>query len=174
MFGNSRRNEAPFLYRKPILDEKATDLIYDGGTFADEALTDTMCRLKIQLLVGAYGHEAYRRAAHGLGDGRSIIEVVLLCAQVGLDEFWRHQPYIMTQALKGTGKVLRTWTRLHTDQASRKVGNELHELAAVELVSDDRLAHLVASDQMKPGLTDIDPERLDLHDALSDIGLWGA
>jgi hypothetical protein len=66
-----------------------------------------------------------------LGNRLGIVEVVLLQStllrlQIGFDELRGDQPHVLAIALEGAGQVPGSGAGLHTDQARRQVGHELH------------------------------------------------
>ena len=78
-------------------EQKGTNLIDDGGALTDEAFTDAMQRLEVQLVARLDGDELHRRALHGLGDRFGVIEIILLSLCIRTDILRGHQPRVVAE-----------------------------------------------------------------------------
>jgi hypothetical protein len=95
-------------------------LVYDSGALADQAIADAMDGLQIQLVVG-FGHDkAHGWPRHSFCDCRSVIEVVLLPFDIRLYESRRDQTNLVSVALKGARKMLRSRAGFHSNEARSK------------------------------------------------------
>jgi hypothetical protein len=59
------------------------DLIDDAGTLTDQAITDTMQRLQVELIGGLGRDRLHGRALDSFADGFRISEVILLSLRIG-------------------------------------------------------------------------------------------
>src|SRR3954447_26412104 len=79
-----RRKRRPWRTAMPALEQEGPDLIDDGGALADQARTNPMQRLQIELVDTLGGHESHGGTLHRLGYGFGVAEVVLLALEEGL------------------------------------------------------------------------------------------
>jgi len=74
-------------------------------------------------------------------------------------------------ALEYTDQVLRTRTCLHANASDWQIRNELNELPTIEFVLCNGLARAIATNEMEPGLSNIDAEVL-ISMEFSRLGGW--
>jgi hypothetical protein len=69
----------------------------------------------------------------------------------------------MPVPLEGASQVLRPWASLHAEKTRWQIGDEPHQLTAVEPVVRDGLSCLIAADKVEPALADVETNRFDVH-----------
>jgi hypothetical protein len=78
--------------------------------------------LQVQLIVGLYRNEAYRRSLHSFSDRICISEVVFVTLAEGLGISWRYLSHIMTERKQQRGRVRRGNGGLSADTRKDKIG----------------------------------------------------
>lgn len=106
------------------------------------------------------------------GDCFSVVEVVLVGLQIGLNKLCRDDPDNVSGALESPPPELRAWTRLDSDNARCQGRNKLGELAAAELLPVDRFATFIHGDNVEPVLAKVDADNVDLLLSHGGALLW--
>jgi hypothetical protein len=101
--------------RDSVLKKERTNLIDNSRPLADQLVSHSMDRLQIHLFDPANRNEAHRRSLNSLGNGRGVVEVVLVRLQIRFHEARCDELYVMTGIQEPTRQVLRTSARLHAD-----------------------------------------------------------
>ena len=76
-------------------------MVDDGGSTGDEAITHTMHRLQVELVVGLDRNEAHVLPIDSFGDRFRIEEVVLVRLQLRLYELARDESHVVSLAAQG-------------------------------------------------------------------------
>ena len=74
----------------------------------------------------------------------------------------RHQPHLVAKFPQFPCPMVSRGTSFHADQARRKLGKELQDLAAAQLTTDNNLALLINAMHLKNVLRDIQTDRTNL------------
>ena len=97
------------------LEQERTQLVDDGSRSRDQAITNSMNGLQIELVIGLDGDEAHVLAFHGFGDRLCIHEVVLVGLYERLHKLGCNQPHIMALLPQRASEEMRSGTRLQPD-----------------------------------------------------------
>ena len=80
---------------------------------AHQLTAHTMNRLDILLLYGLRFDVSHIRPAHRLAYRLSVIGIILIALDVGLDELWRYQLHLVALFSEYPGPVMGSCTSLH-------------------------------------------------------------
>ena len=80
----------------PPFEQDRTQLIDQSRALPHQAVSRSMQRLHVELVLALQFNEPHRRARRRLGDPLGVTIVVLLSLDVGPDIFGRHQPDVVT------------------------------------------------------------------------------
>jgi len=104
--------------------------------------------------------EAHGRSLHGLSEGLSIAEVVLVSLQKWLDVLGGDQPNVVPEWLDLAGYVMRARTRpgLEAEKAGRQIDKPAEKLVARYLDAHHDCATLVETDEVEGVLADVEAD----------------
>jgi len=112
--------------------------------------------LCVDLIDPLDGYEAHGRPLHGLGNRSSIVGIIFLPIEIGLDELGWHDARIMALFDQLSRKLLATRASFHPNHRRWCVGEEPDKSQARELLSENRLAGAIAAAYVEKRLADID------------------
>src|ERR1700734_4173108 len=102
-------------------------------------------------------------ASHRLTDRLGVSGIILVALDVGLHILRWHQPYQVAKLREFTRPIMGRRAGFHANQASRQRLEELHHLAASQLLANDDLLGCVDRMNLIHVLSDIQTDRCNLH-----------
>ena len=103
------------------------------------------------------------RPLRGFGDGKSIVAVVLIAFNEGLNVLGWDQPNVHAMPLKGASPVVGAAAGLHGDDGFWVFQEQRQQSLALHLPVKDRLASLIHGTDLEDGLCEINPDQGNVH-----------
>ena len=123
-----------------IFGKQPPGLIDRGGFCLDKAATNTADGLKVCLFLGLMGNESHSWSAYRFTDGGSIVGVILVGHEIGLDKSGMNAVYGMIAAFDTPGPVGGCGASLHAHEALGPVGEEFYGVMALECLTHNDLS----------------------------------
>src|SRR6185437_11953870 len=117
------------------LKKKGSKLIDDAGSSLNEAISDTMNRLQIELIGSLDGYEPHCRTLNSFGDCLSVDVIVLLRFHKRSYELCRDKPQIMAIRNCFSRDMVSAAARLHANETRRSVRQKSEKLGPGKLLS---------------------------------------
>ena len=134
-------------------------VVDDGSTSRDQAITNSMDGLQIELVIGLDRDEAHVLAFHGFGDRLCVHEVVLVGLYERLHKLGCNQPHIMALLPQPASEEMRSGTCLQPDQRHLHICGVCQQLPLREFLPHQHLSGYTKRYQVKRCLTKIDANR---------------
>ena len=99
-----------------MFDKESANLAADGGSPRDQAVTNPMHWLELQLFARLNWDSPDPRTLHRFGNRRCVEEIVLLRAKIRFDELGRHGPCVVAQFDECPGDEMRRGALFHANQ----------------------------------------------------------
>lgn len=132
-------------------------------SFSNQAITGTMERLHIQLLLVLELNEPHGRASGRFRDRFGIAIIVLLGFDIGADVFGRHQPNFVPLRFQNASEVVGAAAGLHCHCAGRKTCTKLDDALPPHAPTKNDSTGLVQPNHATAVLSKIDSENYDFH-----------
>ena len=133
------------------------------GALAHQQIAHSMLHQPALLLGRLDRDEPHGRAPDRFADRLGVGGIVLVALDVGLYILRRHQPNLMPELRQLTRPIMCRGAGFHADKARRQSFEELYQLAAAKLLSDDDLLGRINAVNLEHVLGDIQTDRGNLH-----------